>query len=92
MTLLPNQPDMALSRRRMLHIAMAGGAAMVAAALPGEGVAASKVAKTAVAYQPTPKGKQRCDNCAQWQAPAACKLVNGTISPSAWCNIYSPKA
>ena len=89
---LPNHTDAALSRRRMLQIAMAGGVAIVAATLPSEGVAAGKVAKTAVSYQPTPKGKQRCDNCAQWQGPASCKLVNGTISPSGWCSIYSPKA
>jgi hypothetical protein len=45
----------------------------------------------AMQYQPTPKGKQRCDNCANFQAPSSCKLVDGTIAPSGWCILYRPK-
>ncbi|GAA0308621.1 hypothetical protein GCM10009087_18310 [Sphingomonas oligophenolica] len=53
-------------------------------------MASGKVAKKAVQYQDSPKGKSRCDNCRQWQAPAACKLVDGPISPAGWCMIYAP--
>lgn len=85
-------PTADLSRRRILQIAIAGSGAIIAASLPTASFAASKVAKAAVAYQPQPKGKARCDNCVQWQASAACKLVAGDISPSGWCSIYFAKA
>ncbi|MEG3143406.1 high-potential iron-sulfur protein [Sphingomonas sp. RT2P30] len=80
-----------LSRRAVLHLAVAGGGVLVAATVPAAAVAGSKIAQKAVKYQPTPKGKAQCDNCRQWQAPAACKLVDGVISPSGWCSIYAPK-
>ena len=76
----------------MLHLAIAGGGAIVAASLPTAAMASTKVGKSAVAYQIKPKGKAQCDNCAQWQGPAACKLVSGVISPSGWCSIYFAKA
>ena len=80
-----------LSRRAVLHLAIAGGGVLVAATVPAAAVAGSKIAQKAVKYQPGPKGNARCDNCRQWQAPAACKLVDGVISPSGWCSIYAPK-
>jgi hypothetical protein len=42
-------------------------------------------------YQPTPKGASRCDNCSQFLAPSACKVVAGKISPSGWCQLYAAK-
>jgi len=92
MTDSPTSMNANVSRRRMLQIAVAGGGVLVAATLPGAAAASSKVAKTAVAYQPKPKGSADCDNCAQWLAPNACKLVAGDISPSGWCGIWSKKA
>jgi hypothetical protein len=53
--------------------------------------AGSKLSQKAASYQPTSKGKQRCDGCVQWQAPAGCKVVDGTIDPTGWCILYSPK-
>jgi hypothetical protein len=80
-----------LSRRTLLHLAIAGSGALIAATVATGASASSKIAKKAVKYQDTPKGNARCDNCRQWQAPAACKLVDGVISPSGWCSIYAPK-
>ena len=88
----PIAPSTDLSRRNLLHLAFAGGGVLLAAAIPSPGVASGRVAKKAVQYQDTPKGKLRCDNCRQWEAPAACKLVDGPISPAGWCMIYAPKA
>ena len=85
-------PDAEVSRRRMLQLAVAGSAAIVTVSLPVVATAASKVAKSAVAYQPKPRGKAQCDNCVQWLAPASCKLVAGDISPNGWCSIYFAKA
>lgn len=53
--------------------------------------AQTKVAQKIVAYQDTPKGALRCDNCAQFEAPSSCKVVDGTISPSGWCKVYVKK-
>ncbi|HEY6048148.1 MAG TPA: hypothetical protein VIV07_03780 [Sphingomicrobium sp.] len=45
----------------------------------------------AMQYRPTPNGNLRCDNCANFQAPGACKVVDGSIAPSGWCILYTPK-
>lgn len=74
-------------------VAAAGGAAggsLLAASQAS--AAARKLPQAAVAYQPTPKGKLRCDNCNQWEPPNACRTVAGVISPAGWCTIYKPKS
>ena len=55
-----------------------------------EAVAAPKISKAAVAYQDHPNGDKRCDKCVQFQPPAACKMVEGTISPEGSCRIFTP--
>ena len=83
--------SIALSRRSLLRRGggvVAGGAAFAGgflAALP----ASAKVSKKGVSYQGTPSGAARCDNCKVWQPPAACKLVDGVISPAGWCTLYA---
>lgn len=80
----------ALSRRSVLHLAIAGGG-MVLAGTVATPAAAAKIAQKSAHYQGTPKGKARCDGCRQWQAPAACKVVDGAISPAGWCMLFAPK-
>lgn len=80
-----------VSRRRFLSAAAIGGGALFGAGLIGASPAAAKLPQAAAKYQATPKGKQQCDNCALWQAPSACKLVDGTISPTGWCALYQVK-
>ena len=81
-----------VSRRDFLFSAAVGGGAVIGAGLMSSPAHASgKMAQKAVNYQPTPKGGQRCDNCALWQVPNSCKLVDGTISPSGWCVLYKKK-
>lgn len=48
----------------------------------------AKVPQASVQYQDKPKGEQRCDNCAHWEAPNACKVVEGKIAPEGWCSIW----
>jgi anaerobic selenocysteine-containing dehydrogenase len=78
-----------VSRRHFLQAAALGGAAAIASTMVGSpAAAANKVPQKAVSYQPNPKGNQRCDNCAFWQNPAACKLVDGNIAAAGWCTLY----
>jgi len=84
-----------LSRRRLLSgaILASAGATLAVAGLAARPAAAApkKLSQSVAAYQGSPKGKQRCDNCVQWQPPAACKIVDGDIAPSGWCNLYAAK-
>ena len=79
-----------LPRRTLLRIGLFGaGAGVLLAAFPA--VASTKLSQKAARYQPTPKGSARCDNCNQFQAPAACKVVDGDVSPAGWCTLYVVK-
>ena len=84
-----------LSRRSILqNLAFtAGGAAMLGTTVSGSHVAAAqtKATQKAVGYQDTPKGAQRCDNCAQFEPPSSCKTVEGNIAPAGWCKVYVKK-
>ena len=64
---------------------------LVAAALITPTRASAKVAQRSVAYRGAPNATARCSNCALFQPPAACKVVEGVISPNGWCSIYAPK-
>ena len=81
-----------VSRRDFLFAATAGGGALVGMGLLASSAAASnKMSPRAMQYRPNPNGNQRCDNCANWQPPGSCKLVDGVIAASGWCMLYRPK-
>lgn len=82
----------ALSRRSLL-----GGAALLAGAAAGlmslrARAQQKKMAQSAVQYQNSPKGDARCDGCTFFEAPSSCKMVDGTISPSGWCMLFTKKS
>jgi hypothetical protein len=82
-----------LSRRLVLHRVMTvTGAVAMAGVTENRALAQAKSSQQAVAYQDKPQGSQRCDNCSLFEPPAACKTVEGQISPQGWCRIYAPKA
>ena len=54
-------------------------------------VAQQKVSKVDAKYQDQPKGQQRCEICANFQPPNACKLVDGEIKPNGWCQFFAAK-
>ena len=80
-----------LSRRGLLRAVVAGSGMVIAAAIIAPTEASAKVAQRSVAYRGAPNGTARCCNCVLWQPPAACKVVEGVISPNGWCSIYAPK-
>ena len=86
------------ARREVLRTAAAavGAGFAVAAPLSQEAAAqeqrGSKAAKAVVHYQEQPNGQQRCELCAYYVPPVACRLVRGEVSPNGWCNQFQAKA
>lgn len=53
----------------------------------------AKMTQANARYQMQPKGEQKCGNCANFIAGSnTCKLVDGQISPEAWCTIWAKLA
>jgi hypothetical protein len=79
--------DKKYSRRVVLR-----GAVVVAAAVPvvlsSITAAYAKVKQTDVKYQQQPNDGQKCETCANFEAPKSCKLVDGEINASGWCQLY----
>jgi anaerobic selenocysteine-containing dehydrogenase len=80
-----------VSRRDFLSAAAAGGGAVAMIALGAAPAKAAKMSQKAMSYRQSPNGDQRCDTCANFQAPNGCKVVEGTIAPSGWCILYRGK-
>ncbi len=80
--------------RGMSRRAVLGGAAIAVGAGAGllSTAAYAKTAQKDAQYQTMPKGSAMCSSCMQFEAPNACKLVEGDISPNGWCILYTPKA
>jgi len=86
-------PPSQLSRRSLLRNAClaAGGVAILGTVTANR--AQAKATQASVAYQDSPKGAQRCDNCSLFQPPSSCKVVDGdNIAPAGWCKVYAKKA
>ena len=80
-----------ISRRVVLTSAALSLGAATAAAVVSWAVAQQKISQADAKYQTTPKGDQRCDGCANFQPPNACKFVEGDISPNGWCQLFGAK-
>jgi len=80
-----------ISRRVVLAgTAVAVGAAATAIAV-SQAAAQQKISRDVAKYQDTPNGDKRCDGCFNFQAPNACRFVEGNISPNGWCQLFTPK-
>jgi hypothetical protein len=81
-----------VSRRVMLTgTALAlGAAATGTAAIRAQ--AQQKISQANAKYQDHPNGTQECDGCIQFQAPNACKIVEGPINPKGWCQFFGAKS
>jgi hypothetical protein len=90
---IPSEPK-DLSRRFLFQRAAtcAAGAAIIHTLGLNRALAQAKVPQKTVAYQDKPKGTDRCDGCNNFQPPNACKLVEGEISPQAWCSLFTKKS
>jgi len=68
-----------------------GSLAALAAGMGGRAAAQQKIDRKLVQYQDTPKNGQKCSDCLQFVAPDGCKVVEGKISPNAWCAVFVAK-
>ena len=75
--------------RRRKFLGLLGGIAAFPTATAAQQAEAGKLSKVQVQYQDSPKGIAMCATCTLFVAPRACKLVEGDISPSGWCNAYA---
>ena len=84
------RPRDPLTRRDMMDrlAMMLGGVALVAGTASE---AEAKMPQKASKYQTTPKGAAKCSNCANFEPPASCGIVDGKISPNGWCRFYAKK-
>jgi hypothetical protein len=48
-----------------------------------------KLTQAAARYQDHPKGNEVCAGCPYFILPKSCVVVEGDISPSGWCPIYT---
>ena len=80
-----------ISRRTVLAGTKLTLGAVIAAKTVSPAGAQPNFSKADAMYQTMPKGAQRCGLCSSFVAPNACKLVQGPISPTSWCQLFSPK-
>ena len=85
---MTQQHDDAATRRQVLR---AAGLAVVGGVVAVSARAQEKIDPKQVQYQETPKDGAKCSTCVNFEAPAACKIVSGKISPEGWCIAYAPK-
>jgi hypothetical protein len=85
---MTQQHDDAATRRQVLR---AAGLAVVGGVVAVSARAQEKIEQSQVQYQGTPKDGAKCSTCVNFEAPAACKIVAGKISPDGWCIAYAPK-
>jgi hypothetical protein len=86
--------DKSTTRRAALKAGLAIVAGTGAAGLAASRARAqsSKADPSSVAYQTKPSNGAQCSGCVQWQPPAACAIVSGTIAATGWCELYAPKS
>lgn len=81
-----------ITRRDVIRRSAISLAVVIAgpAAINSRAAAQSKISKAQASYQETPRGDQRCGNCAHFNAAEnACAVVEGEISPQAWCQLWT---
>jgi anaerobic selenocysteine-containing dehydrogenase len=82
-----------VSRRDFLNVAAASGGTLITVGQAGRAFAApKKFSQQQAHYQTVPKSGQRCQNCALWQSPTSCQVVDGQVSPAGWCMLYQGKS
>ena len=74
----------AVLRHAVTTLPIAAAAASVAS------LAHAKQTQDEVGYQASPNNGQRCDGCALWLGNGKCAAVEGDVSASGWCQLFTP--
>ena len=82
------EPRMCRSRRAAIG-AVAQAASAVLLFRSGGARAADKMTRTQAEYQDTPNGIYSCGMCSLFEAPSACKVVEGEVSKDGWCKAFA---
>jgi hypothetical protein len=80
-----------VSRRAALTGTALALGTVAAAVVTRQAAAQEKISFAIALYQQTPKGNDRCGLCANFRPPHACQFVQGQISPTGWCQLFTPK-
>jgi hypothetical protein len=84
------QPDVRPDTwRRKLVWALAGSASAGLFLKIAPAHAADKMTKARAEYQDTPNGIYSCGTCTLFEAPNACKVVDGEVSKDGWCKAFA---
>jgi len=82
-----------LSRRSMMKgAALWAASTLIAGAMASKEALAQKAAKGSMQYQDKPNGDKQCSNCALFIPDNSCQIVEGTVSPQAYCIAWQKKS
>jgi hypothetical protein len=76
------------SRRAAIGAAL-GGAAGALLSRIAAAQAADKMTRAQAQYQDMPNGIYSCGLCSLFEAPNACKVVEGEVSKDGWCKAFA---
>jgi hypothetical protein len=79
-----------VTKRKFLKLTVSGGACTIALAGCAT-LGLPKIAKASAGYDEHPRGQNHCHDCAHFDAPNSCTVVDGLISPLAVCNYFLHK-
>ena len=80
-----------VSRRSLLEGAACVGGAATILGVTASHAGPAKMSQSAAGYKDSPQGDQNCANCAPFEPPSSCKIVEGTVSPQGWCKVWQRK-
>ena len=84
-------PLRCVMRRRLMLTALSGAAALslgARGAWAQHNSAQQKMTRKQAEYQDEPKGILMCGTCTLFVPPAECKVVEGYVAITGWCNAF----
>ena len=81
-----------LSRRSIMKgAALLVGGTLIAGVMASKEALAQKASKESMQYRDKPNGDKQCGNCAQFIPNNSCQIVEGTVTPHAYCIAWQKK-
>ena len=78
-----------LVRRTFVRSAIGGMATGLLRATISPASGREKMSKQEAEYQDSPKDIRMCATCTLFEPPRSCKVVEGDVSPSGWCETFA---